>query len=268
MFGSDIILQRRAGKRSYDSAFPYSYQVGRLTKRFKPATAATVRRSFNRYRQRRNVSQRGYLGIENKFYDNHLTPTGIPAVTDATIGLKNPSATLTLNTVAQGDGESQRDGRQIMMKSIHVKGVIRIDERNAATQPIILPVIYIALVWDKQANGAVLASENVFTNPGAVAVLGASPFRNLEYTKRFVVLQSTTIEIPNIPATGGTNDQDTYGVTIPFKFNKKFNIPCNFNNTTANIANIVDNTLNIVAFASDNAFGTEIAYNSRLRFVG
>lgn len=269
MFGSDIVVRRGGGKRSYGSAFGNFRQAGPPAKRFRPATRESVRRSFRNYQRRqRNARIGGYLGIEHKFYDSSAALVAIGAQANMTNGLKNPSATITLNTVAQGDGEQNRDGRQIMMKSVHVKGVVHIAKRDGDNNPETLPTVYIALVWDKQANGAILASENVFKNQANVTYLCSSPMRNLEYTKRFVVLQSTVLTMPQPTGVGGAADQDTYGIYVPWSFNKKFNIPCNFTNTTSDIANIMDNSLSIVTYVSDTTMAPQISYNARLRFVG
>ncbi len=214
----------------------------------------------------------GFLGIELKFYDQKLITASLGSPTDASAGEHNPSATVSLNTVTQGDGESQRDGRKITMKSIMVEGTITVGLLAAQSTAKTSAQIFIALVLDTQTNGALLNSEDVFTNPGANAETAAMPFRNLQFTKRFKVLATRKFSIgnPNMTNdTGSTGGVISNGLTKRFKIFKKLNnIQVLFSNTTETIANITDNGLNIVAFCTSTSLTPKLSYSSRLRFVG
>lgn len=220
--------------------------------------------------RRRNARVAGFLGIEKKFYDTFLSAATLTAVADATGGEHNPSATICLNSVTQGDGESQRDGRKLVMKYISLSGYV---ESTFLTNQTVLPtnhLVYIALVLDKQTNGALLNSENVFINPSGAAGLTTNVFRNLQYIQRFQVLKSLKIELrPGEVSYDGT-DMEVGGHLQHFVMNVPLNdIPVNFTGTTETIANIADNSLHVIAWAAD--FGATVAkmsYNARLRFVG
>ncbi len=232
--------------------------------------AIVVPQSRLRRGRRANIRTGGFLGIEYKFYDTSLTGAALTSPADATGGEHNPSATISLNTVVQGDGESNRDGRQIVMKALHVTGNVNIPVQVSITAGRVSPIVYIAVVWDKQANGAILASENVFTNPGAVTGLAATPLRNLQYIKRFKVLKSRTIQMPtDMPITYDGVNIEQAGCEVHWRMDIKLpNIEVNYSATTETIANTIDNSLSIVAFCSTVSQAPVLNYNARLRFVG
>lgn len=53
-------------------------------------------------------------------------------------------------------------------------------------------------------------------------------------------------------------------------FNLSFSgdIPVTFTNTTADVANVADNSLHLIGFCTSTNFGPTLSYNSRMRFVG
>lgn len=216
-----------------------------------------------------NARTGGYLGIEKKFYDQKLINAALTAPTDASGGEHNPSATLTLNSVDQGDGESQRDGRQMVMKSITVKGTILVPAQTGQTALDLATTVFIALVQDTQTNGALLNSEEVFKNPGANAQTATLVFKNLQKIKRFKVLKQILLTLPQPESTWDGTDLDVGGYQIPWSMFKSLpNVKVNFSGTTETIANIVDNSLHIIAWCSNTSTAPALNYHSRLRFMG
>jgi len=216
-----------------------------------------------------NTRSGGFMGIENKFYDTSLINSSLGSPTDASGGEHNPSATICLNSVVQGDGESERDGRQIHMNHISIQGTVKCNpqaDQTAGSEP---TICMIALVLDTQTNGALLNSEDVFVNPGANAQTAAQPFRNLQYTKRFKVIKKVMVhfDAPAYATYDGTNIESG-GQTRAFEIHAPLNIVTQYKGTTETIANIVDNSLNIVAFCSNTEQGPDLYYNARLRFTG
>ncbi len=214
----------------------------------------------------------GFLGIELKFYDQKLLGSALTAPTDASGGEHDPSATVMLNTVVQGDGESQRDGRKITMKSIYIDGLIKTAPQATQSAADNQCLIFIALVLDTQCNGATISSENVYVNPGASAVTAANPLRNLQFTKRFKVLATRRFIMQN-PAlandTGATGGVIQNGLSKRFKiFKNLHNIQSTYSASTETVANITDNCLHIVSWTSDTSMAPQMSYVSRLRFVG
>lgn len=221
--------------------------------------------------RRRNRRTAGFLGIEVKFYDSFVVGALLTAPTNQTGGLHNPvqlGVTNALNSVAQGDGEQERDGRKMMMRSISINGHLRTQNTITLANLTELPDFFIALVLDTQCNGAVLQSAEVYTNPSATSSLSTAPFRNLQFSQRFKVLATRRIRSIPLPVGFDGNNMDRSGMIYPFRIDKKLAIPVLFSGTQAAIANITTNSLSIVAWTSITAIPTQLTYNSRLRFVG
>ncbi len=215
----------------------------------------------------------GFLGIEVKFYDQKLIDNALTAPTDATGGEHDPSATVLLNTVTQGDGESQRDGRKITMRSIYVDGIINCAKQASQSSGDNATGIFIALVLDTQTNGATISSEDVFVNAGGNALTAATPFRNLQFTKRFKVLATRRFIIQDANMANATSFSADSGIIANgvqkrFKMFKNLNIETQYSGTTETVANITDNSLHIVAWCTDTGMAPKISYSSRLRYVG
>ncbi len=247
---------------------------GRFRKRYR---AGGAKRSYKRRRsaptprraRRINARTAGFLGIEKKFFDQVNTGTAILATSSPSGGENDPAANC-LNAIAQGDQESNRDGRKCMMKSVQVTGIIYQDTQQAQSAPDTTPICYIALVLDRQTNGAQLNSEDVFVNPSAQSGLGCSLLRNLQFISRFKVLKSAQIVLPQptVYFDSGSNTTEASGTVTPFQMYVKLELPINFTGTTSTVANIVDNSLHIIAFCSANQTAPQLQYNSRVRFVG
>ncbi len=235
--------------------------VGRLLRKRRSIQPARFRKSFN---QRTG----GFLGIELKFYDTAGSSIAFVAPSDSAGGEMNQSATIGPTTITQGDGEQQRDGRKATIKSVFLNGMIEVPIQVNQTATETTPVYYICLVQDMQTNGALLNSEDVFTNPGAIAKLSSSPLRNLQFSSRFRVLSRTRIESrqPTVVYDGTNIEQG--GFQIPFTLSWKGNMNVTYKGTTETIANTVDNSISVIGFSSNVSAAPTLSYNCRCRFVG
>ncbi len=216
-----------------------------------------------------NLRTGGFQGLELKFYDTSLVAAVLAVNTNGSAGEHDPSATVKLNTVVRGTSESNRIGNKIQMKNISLNGVVTIPVAANLTTTDVRPVVFIALVLDHQTNGATLASEDVYVNQGANAVLGCSMYRNLQTSKRYRVLRSMQI-VPEQPVlTFDATNIEQSGLHTPWRMDVPLNTETQFNGgTTADVANIEGNSLHIVAWASSTSLVPTFSYNARLRFVG
>lgn len=221
--------------------------------------------------RRRNIRTAGFLGIERKFLDVYASDVAIVAPTDCAGGEVQPEGGCTgcISAPAQGDGEQQRDGRKITIKSafvnVTVRGAVRADQNDVLAAP----QVFVALVLDTQANGATVVSEQVFTNPNDTAYVNTYPLRNLQYSSRYRVLDHKTMNmgpcyaINDAAATGSMVCSEN---TCVLSWNGDLNVT--FTNTTADVATVADNAMHIIAFATTTNFQPVLSYNSRIRFVG
>ncbi len=223
------------------------------------------------FRVRGGLNLKGYrANAELKFFDSSNTDRALTAPTDMSGGEANPSATVSLSSIAQGDGQSQRDGRRVTFHSLYVNGVINVPIQTNQTASEEQGVVFIALVLDHQTNGSLMSSESVYSNPSASALTNCVPFRNLAQTKRFTVLKTwrRAIQVP-FAVFDGTNIEQ-YGKTVPFSIYHKFNTPiiATYTGTDGTISTQVDNSLHLIAFVTNADAGQSLSYQSRLRFMG
>lgn len=215
----------------------------------------------SRYQNRRTG---GYIGVEKKFFDTELDDTAFTAAWTAL-----EPATTNLTAIAQGDGESSRDGREYAIDSIHIRGYVTRDLQESQTAPASDILVRVCLVWDTQTNGAQLTATQVMDGSQTQDVFA---FRNLQYTKRFRVLKDLTIKLNVAPAVvneGAANLFASGYIIRPFKINKVFKNPIRviMSGTAADIANVTDNSLHIIG-VSTNATATSLHYQCRVRFRG
>lgn len=214
-----------------------------------------------------NLRTGGFLQRDLKGEDYQKDATALTAPTDCSGGEHDPTSALSITAVGPGDAHDERIGTRILVKSLHVNGVIRCAAQanlTALTEP---PIIYIAMVLDKQTNGAQLSSEDVFDNLAGNAYTAASPMRKLETTSRFQVLRSLQFKLPQ-PAVAydGTN-MEQMGVSVPWRMDLKRDIPVQFSGQTAAISSVSDNSVHIIAFCSSTDWAPTIAYNARCRYL-
>jgi len=254
--------------RSRGGAFAGAYAAGRASYALRVRGRGVVARRARAMLNRRTA---GFLGIERKFYDTMLAATTIAAATDATGGEYDPSATSMISTPVQGDGEQNRDGKRILIDAVEIKGLV---SWPAIANDTAMPAgreVFIALVLDTQTNGAQMNSEDCFKNLSANALGNTSPLRNLLFSSRFRVLKEWSVllepktAVNNASATtvsvAGTRGE--FDCFIPLDLNVNFN-----SGTSASIANVIDNSLHIVAFCSSTTLAPTIGYNARIRFMG
>lgn len=222
----------------------------------------------------RNMRSGGLLGIETKYLDCSATNTAFATPTNCSGGEFYPTSGCTncLSAPAVGDGASNRDGKKIVIKSCFIQGVIDIDPQTAQTSLDTPPCLFVCLVQDTQTNGQPMNSEDVFINPAGSANLAAIPFRNMSNTSRFKILDQYRV---NLGPVSGTNNASANtvmesGINHYFKLSWKGIMPVNFSigSTTADVANVIDNSLCLVGFASGITMSPTLNFVSRVRFVG
>jgi hypothetical protein len=215
----------------------------------------------------------GFLGIEYKFLDTAWNNVTIPVSTDGSSGEMQPSSGCTgaISVPAQGDGESNRDGRKYTIKSVFVSGVVNTNSISDANDASDIAGYYFALVLDTQANGATIVSENVFVNPSTVGgAMLPQPLRNLQYSKRFKILDS--IYVPNTGTYGVTDGASTASLSpmnqVAMKLSWRGNIVCDSSGTTADVASATDNAIHLIAYGGSSSQNPGFVGKARVRFVG
>lgn len=213
-----------------------------------------------------NPRSGGYLGIENKFVDYEYDAAISQAVAG---GEADPAAVLSLSAMAQGDGESQRDGRKCVLTSVQLSGYCELTPIFSAVGSDVglAATVRLVLVQDTQTNGAQLNAEDVIKAPTDTD-LNPVGFRNLQFSKRFRVLADKTIHLEPQTMRTETAVIDQAGVRKGFKIYKKLQVPVDHSGTTAAVSTITDNSLHLIAFTGANDSPIRLRYQSRVRFQG
>ncbi len=203
---------------------------------------------------------RSFANQELKFFDTEITNT----VMSATWAALEP-ATTNLSAVAQGDGESNRDGRKYTIKSVHIRGFIETAVQESQATPLSDILVRVVLVHDTQTNGAQLTATEVMDAGGTDDI---NSFRNLGFTKRFRVLDDQTHRIiRNNTNEGAVNLFASAATSLQFTINKSFKeMNVLMSDTGADIANVTDNSLHIIAITTSTA--ALMNYQCRVRFTG
>ncbi len=269
----EVSIKRGKFRTPYSSA-PRGYSRSAAQARGRRFAASRRRARQYRYPRRsyrRNSATMGFLGIETKFYDTNLNAAVITAPTDSTGGEHDPSASSMISTPVRGDSEQNRDGKQIAIKNCTIKGVINVPTAELAGNSLTASKVYVALVLDTQTNGAQLNSEDVYINKGATALMNSNLHKNLLFMNRFRILKTQTFDMTAQTLSHFAVDSFSYnGVTKCFNwFVPMGGLKVSFNaGTTADVANVIDNSLHIIAFCTNVAGAPTLSYNSRIRFVG
>lgn len=232
-----------------------------------------ARRKMYTPRIPRNIRTGGFLGIEYKFLDCAWNSVTIGVSTDGSGGELQPSSgcTSALSVPAQGDGESNRDGRKYTIKSVWVNGSVSTTALTDQADVLDTFGFFFALVLDTQANGVTINSEDVYVNPGTsgIAML-PQPLRNLQNSKRFKILASQYVPVGGMYAstdgasTSSVSNQQSPTVNLSWKGN----IVCDSIGTTASIASASDNAIHLLGFAGTSSLTPVFVGKSRVRFVG
>lgn len=162
-----------------------------------------------------------------------------------------------LNLVVQGDGESQRDGRQCTVMSIHIRGkATYLPGANALAAG----SSFLVLVQDMQCNGAAAATTDVYT----ANTLWAAHV-NLANSKRFKIIKRWKwVSI----ATAGVTTAYNSSVKL-IDWYKKINVPLEFSGSTGALTEIKSNNLFLLA-GTDGNIDDQVSFSGicRIRFRG
>lgn len=165
------------------------------------------------------------------------------------------TVTTNLNVVPQGDTESMRNGRKIVIKSIWIKGYIELIPAGGL-QVAAADVYRMVLIQDKQANGATFAVTDYLVSASAIA------HKNLANSSRFVTLWESHRAL-----VAGSGVSGAFGDSI-HAVNKyiKCSIPIEFDAsaTTGAITTQRSNSLALLLLSSDGLCATN--FTVRIRY--
>lgn len=250
-------------------------QAEQRKKRMK--TAPKTRKGFQSTARTRGAAVQG----EMKYFDCDYSSTALGLVTTTWVAatMADPLTTINLGSAAVanpltlcvptvGAALNQRVGRKITILKVKVHGTIIINTQAAQPTADAAAKVRLVLVLDQQTNAAQMTGAQLF-NDGTGATTVIQAFQNPNNFGRFRVLKDKMIQLGNLNLTGSPTAGDVIqsGMKVNFKFAVNFKKPIvvHFNATNGGtVADIVDNSLHLVAATDSNALSPNLTYYSRV----
>jgi len=218
---------------------------------------------------------------EMKYYDAERTATAISAVGATWVAGNNvdPSSSINLGSAAvanplclvapvTGSALNNRVGRKITVHKIKIHGYIIVAAQAAQSTSDAACKIRLVLVQNQQTNAAQTVPADLF-NAATSADTTINSFQNPNNFGKFRVLKDKMFTISNLNMAGSPTSGDviTGSVRYNFKFMVNFKKPVvvHFNAVNGGtVADIVDNSFNMIAAADNTVYAPQIAYYSRV----
>lgn len=235
----------QSGKLHYLSYYRRAYKLSKpiiQAKRRMRASSAITRRSRQMFRvEAMSGGTRGWgLKGELKAIDTDISNTAVATA----------ESVICINKCTQGSDIGNRVGRQIMMKSVQIRGFMSTVGTNNGD------LVFWAVVYDRQSNAAAPEWTDVYTTDAVYPQL-----RNLDNRKRFKVLGSGYEPMAAV----ATVDY-RYKVV---EFYRKLDLPVEFNATNGGtVADITTGGLFFMIRGSSAAGDNDVHLyaSSRVRF--
>lgn len=218
---------------------------------------------------------------EMKYFDCDYNTTGIQICTTTWQAgtMSDPLTTINLGSAAianplclcaptVGAALNQRVGRKIMIYKVKVHGTITVAQQAAQAVADAATRMRLVLVIDHQTNAAQMTGAQLF-NDATAAVTTLKSFQNPNNFGRFRVLKDKMFSIQNLNLAGsptaGDLVQASAGINFKFTVNFKKPIEVHFNATNGGtVADIVDNSIHMVAACDTNTYAPALQYYSRV----
>lgn len=199
-------------------------------------------------------------GSENKFLDTNLT-----GLIDLTGEIAVGGTPTSLCLIPQNTTESGRIGRKCTIKSLYIRMYLRLDPATSVADT---GSYTIAIVLDKQANGAYPAYLDIFGGDNITSALNLSNSQRFVILKRWVgVLNATTSSTTTSDnwATSGNTLITYFGGYETFEYYSKLDIPLEFSSTTGAITELRSNNI-FIAWASEEDDVVDVQIDARIRY--
>jgi len=257
--GNPFAYLRNTGNQTHFRSAPGMYKRRRSARRGPvPRMPRKMRGYYRRsgyYRGSRSAPM--YASGELKFADGNL---------DLVAG--DRSAGIALKTfpvgIAEGGGESDRNGRKIILKSLYIDlHVQRIASASTAVAGAVSTRL--VLVQDTQCNGVVTAWASVFDAPGTNRFTGV---RNLANIERFKVLMDKRVVFNTTAAAWDGTTVASAGADRLVRKYLKLNMPIIYSGATGAQAEIASNNLTLLVVNDDSSSTIDFSGTFRLRYIG
>nr|DAO46393.1 MAG TPA: capsid protein [Cressdnaviricota sp.] len=209
---------------------------------------------------------------ERRYFDSELSGRVILSNSSWTGAECDPAALNTIFAPTRGDDIANRDGRKLTILKTTIRGVIRGVAKSSAALPLNPCTIRLILYVDKQTNGVQAASTLLMANPVIpTSQVVPTTFQNTDNFGRFQVLKDKTYTLQNplmFVGAGGIYVENSVGLHFKISYKWKKGLPVRFDSdNNGTVADIVDNSLHIIAAASDDFMTPTMWYTARTVFM-
>jgi len=247
------------------------------TRKKRMKTAPKNRKGYSSVAATRGAAVTG----EMKYFDTELTATALTLTTTTWPAgtMVDPSSTINLGSAAVatpltlcaptvGSGLNQRVGRKLSILKVKVHGNISVPQQATQAASDAATKVRVVLVLDQQTNAAQMTGASLFNDAGAAGTT-LNSFQNPNFFGRFRVLKDKMIALSNLNLAGSPTGGDVVqsGMKVNFKFAVNFKKPIVVHFNAANggtVADIVDNSLHMVAAIDANQLAPTITYYARV----
>lgn len=189
--------------------------------------------------------------VEKKYFD---TVKDSASITGGGTVMNN-----SLLLIGAGTGATQRVGRMIKLKSIHLRGHV---VSNLATAS---DYYRIVVYLDQQANGAAATLTDIFANGSGGSAPQITSYLNLQNSRRFKILRDMRMESQ---ATLYNSAATNFGQDIKhFDANISCDLTIEYGTNGSAITDLKSNNVGIVVFSFHTSNLSTISYVARVRFT-
>lgn len=188
--------------------------------------------------------------VETKFFDTQ--------VTDQVVATGGTILSSTLNAVAQGVGESDRVGREVLVSGLEINGrVLLPSQASGSGATFNAERVRILVYIDTQANGAAIASTGRLLEPNTIY----GHFNEVEQDRIDIIADHTVDLFHRASIAQGPRFA---AVVQSFSLHIPLEVTLDYNNATGAITSLTSNNIGVAAWSDygDN----EVTYNARLYY--
>ena len=206
---------------------------------------------------------KGVFSVETKYLDSEKVLTILK--TTVANSEFDPAIKDTFNAMTQGVGDSQRNGKQIVVKRLQINILLSLTGVSAQGQPSSARIV---IYQDKMTAGTQKDAEDVLHEPTFVdSATLTFPVMGKDAEFRILYDQDHTMNLGAAVGDGTTNK--TPGVIKVIHIDLPMNMQVNYSTPLGCVDDIVDNSLHMIAIQTRPASNAlYINYVARLSFVG
>jgi len=174
------------------------------------------------------------------------------------------NAPVVLNSMVQGDNQSERIGNKIIVKSIQCKGYFLGVGAASGTANSHDNLARVLVFVDHQCNGILPLGDDIVETSGAYN----TPY-NVDHSDQFTVLYSGGRYVSQkVVWDTVASGFDGFDAHVPFSFYKRMNMAVKYNGTTADIASVVTNSINVFGMIENTLCAVTLFATFRIRYTG